>query len=66
MIAERSARLSAAKPSPRQRKQKLEREEQILSAALEEFGANGYAATRLEDGESGGHRQGNDLSLLPG
>jgi AcrR family transcriptional regulator len=49
MIAERSARLSAAKPSPRQRKQKLEREEQILSAALEEFGANGYAATRLED-----------------
>jgi AcrR family transcriptional regulator len=49
MMAECSARLSAAKPSPRQRKQKLERQEQILAAALEEFGANGYAATRLED-----------------
>ena len=48
-MAECSARLSAAKPSPRQRKQKLERQEQILAAALEEFGANGYAATRLED-----------------
>jgi len=49
MIAERSARLSAAKPSLREREQKLQRQEQILSAALEEFGANGYAATRLED-----------------
>lgn len=49
MIAEPSARLSAAKPSLREREQKLQRQEQILSAALEEFGANGYAATRLED-----------------
>jgi AcrR family transcriptional regulator len=44
-----SGRVKAAKPSPRRRELKLHRQEEILAAALEEFGANGYAATRLED-----------------
>jgi AcrR family transcriptional regulator len=41
--------VKAAKSSPRRRELKLHRQEEILAAALEEFGANGYAATRLED-----------------
>ena len=44
-----SERVKAAKPSPRRRELKLHRQEEILEAALEEFGANGFAATRLED-----------------
>jgi len=44
-----SGRVKAAKSSPRRRELKLHRQEEILAAALEEFGANGYAATRLED-----------------
>ena len=44
-----SGRVKAAKPSPRRRELKLHRQEEILAAALEEFGANGFAATRLED-----------------
>ena len=44
-----SRRVKAAKSSPRRRDLKLHRQEEILAAALEEFGANGYAAARLED-----------------
>lgn len=41
------AKTSAARRKPKRRKD--ERPEEIVSAALEEFTAKGYAATRLED-----------------
>lgn len=44
-----SARLKTAKPVPRGRKPKAQRQEQILVAGFEEFAAHGYAAARLDD-----------------
>jgi AcrR family transcriptional regulator len=41
--------LNTTKSFPRGRTPKASRREQILAAAFEEFAANGYAATRLED-----------------
>jgi AcrR family transcriptional regulator len=49
MATKGSVRGSAAKFSLRGRKQKKQRHQEILAAAFEEFAANGYAATRLED-----------------
>jgi AcrR family transcriptional regulator len=49
MATKGSVRGGAAKFSLRGRKQREERHQQILAAAFEEFAANGYAATRLED-----------------
>ena len=43
-----------------------ERREAILAAALDEFSARGFAATRLDDvARARRRRQGHDLSLLP-
>jgi len=44
-----SARRKRAKPFRRGRKPQAQRREQILAAAFEEFAAQGYAATRLDD-----------------
>ena len=39
----------SGKPTPRARAAQAERREAILAAALEEFSARGFAATRLDD-----------------
>src|SRR4029078_183789 len=38
-----------ASPAPRRRERRDTRPQEIVAAAFEEFAANGYAATRLED-----------------
>jgi len=45
----KSPRVKAAKPSPRRREQKLQRQEEILKAAFDVFAAHGYAATRIDE-----------------
>jgi AcrR family transcriptional regulator len=49
MRTEKKVRLSTSKPSLRGRKQRTQRQEQILVAGFEEFAAHGYAAARLDD-----------------
>ncbi len=39
----------AARPSTRRREQKIQRQEQILTAAFEVFAAHGYAAARIDE-----------------
>jgi AcrR family transcriptional regulator len=49
MKAINSRRARAAKPSPRRREQKRQRQAEILAAAFEVFAAHGYEATRIDD-----------------
>jgi AcrR family transcriptional regulator len=47
--AKKDRQMAAVKKLVRRRTEKVQRREQILTAALEEFSVNGYEATRLDD-----------------
>ncbi len=48
-MTQRSEPGGSAAPGPRRKRRKAARPAEIIEAALQEFAANGYAATRLED-----------------
>ena len=48
-MAETKSEQSGADATPRKRERKDNRPEEIVAAAFEEFAANGYAATKVED-----------------